>query len=68
LKTGDQSPQVPTIHSTSDYAENSVATGVAFLASKSPDLALVVERWETLPEVVKAGILAMLNAVRRECS
>jgi hypothetical protein len=27
-----------------------------------PDLALVVERWEQLPEAVRAGIVAMVKA------
>jgi hypothetical protein len=28
----------------------------------SPDLALIVERWEQLPEAVRAGIVAMVEA------
>jgi hypothetical protein len=35
---------------------------LALLARKSPDLALVVERWEALPEAVRAGIVAMVKA------
>jgi hypothetical protein len=35
---------------------------LAFLAQKSADLALVVERWESLPEAVRAGITAMVKA------
>jgi hypothetical protein len=35
---------------------------LAFLASKSPDLALIVERWDALSNAVKAGIVAMLKA------
>ncbi len=46
---------------------NENATGVlasclALLAKKSTDLALVVERWDTLPEAIRAGIVAMVNA------
>jgi hypothetical protein len=26
-----------------------------------PDLALVIERWPTLPEAIRAGILAMVK-------
>jgi hypothetical protein len=35
---------------------------LALLAQKQPDLALVVERWEALPEAIRAGILAMVRA------
>jgi len=35
---------------------------LALLAQKSPDLALLVERWDGLPEPVRAGILAMVKA------
>jgi hypothetical protein len=35
---------------------------LALLARKAPDLALVVERWEALPEAVRAGIVAMVKA------
>jgi len=35
---------------------------VALLLEKSPDLAVVVEAWPTLPEPVKAGIVAMVKA------
>lgn len=30
------------------------------------DLATVVHAWDTLPEVIKAGIVAMVNAARRQ--
>jgi hypothetical protein len=35
---------------------------LALLARTAPDLALVVERWDTLPEAVRAGIAAMVQA------
>ena len=31
-------------------------------APTDPDLALIVERWEQLPEAVRAGIVAMIRA------
>ena len=34
--------------------------------SIDPDLAAVIEAWPTLPEAVKAGILAMVNAAGGE--
>jgi len=35
---------------------------LAFLSEKSPDLADVLTAWPTLPEAIKAGILAMVKA------
>jgi hypothetical protein len=35
---------------------------LALLARKSPDLALVVERWAGLPEALRVGIVAMIRA------
>jgi DNA-directed RNA polymerase subunit RPC12/RpoP len=42
--------------------ENDLASSLALLAKKSPDLALVAERWEALPEAVRVGIVAMVKA------
>ncbi len=42
-------------------AENS-ADYLALLERESPDLALLVKRWDTLPEAVRAGIMAMIRA------
>lgn len=35
---------------------------LALLAKKSADLALVVERWDAVPEAIRAGIVAMVKA------
>jgi hypothetical protein len=35
---------------------------LAFLTQKTPDLALLVERWDALPDAVRAGIAAMVRA------
>jgi hypothetical protein len=35
---------------------------LALLSQKSPDLALVIERWDALPDAVRAGIVAMVKA------
>jgi hypothetical protein len=35
---------------------------LALLQEKSPDLALVMERWDSLPAAVRAGIMAMVRA------
>jgi len=39
-----------------------LADCLALLRQKSPDLGLVVKRWDTLPEAIKTGILAMVKA------
>ena len=33
---------------------------------QDPDLALIIERWEHLPEPVKTGIMAMVKSVKGE--
>jgi hypothetical protein len=35
---------------------------LALLIPKYPDLALLVRRWDAIPEAVRAGILAMVKA------
>jgi hypothetical protein len=37
---------------------------LAFFDRESPDLAAVTRAWSTLPEAVRAGILAMVEASR----
>jgi hypothetical protein len=39
-----------------------LASCLALLTQKSPDLALVVQRWDSLPDALRAGILAMIEA------
>jgi hypothetical protein len=46
----------------SENDENDLAFCLALLARKSADLALLVERWDSLPEAVRAGIVAMVKA------
>jgi hypothetical protein len=50
----------------SDNDAERLASSLALLARKSPDLALIVERWDTLPEVLRAGILAMIRGCKPE--
>ncbi|MHC4441610.1 MAG: hypothetical protein ACYTF1_10670 [Planctomycetota bacterium] len=47
---------------TCESGEKNSADYLALLRQKSPDLALVVERWDSLPQAVKAGIIAMVKA------
>jgi hypothetical protein len=37
---------------------------LALLQEKSPELALILERWDSLPEAVKAGIVAMVKVAK----
>jgi len=36
------------------------------MAPTDPDLAAIVTAWPTLPEPIRAGILAMVRAARRD--
>jgi hypothetical protein len=47
---------------TSARGTDNLAFYLALLARKSTDLALLVERWDVLPEAIRAGIVAMVNA------
>jgi len=47
---------------TSEDPEKNLAFSLALLARKSADLALLVERWDGLPEAIRAGIMAMVRA------
>jgi hypothetical protein len=39
-----------------------LASCLAFLSQKSPDLAMVIEHWDSLPDAIRAGIAAMVRA------
>jgi hypothetical protein len=41
---------------------NNLASCLALLAKKSPDLVHVVENWHSIPEAIRAGIIAMVKA------
>jgi hypothetical protein len=62
LKTGRPPATTSNASVTSDNPENDLASCLALLARKSADLALLVARWDALPEAVRAGILAMVKA------
>jgi len=65
LQSVDDSTQAVDTSVTSKNAPNVLASCLALLARKSPDLALLVERWDGLPEAVRAGIVAMVKAATR---
>src|SRR5215831_8746884 len=50
--------------STSEDTENVLAHCLALLTPKYSDLALLVKRWHALPQMVRAGIVAMVRAVQ----
>src|SRR5262249_51641636 len=52
--------------STSEDTENVLAHCLALLTPKYSDLALLVKRWHALPQMVRAGIVAMVRAVQLE--
>ena len=62
LKTGKAEPQ--TTETTEVCATEGECLGVLLgaLRAESPDLASVVEAWPKLPEAIRAGILAMIDA------
>ncbi len=50
---------------TCETSTNHLGALLGALRAESPDLATVVEAWPKLPETVRAGILAMINAAKR---
>ncbi len=50
---------------TCDNHEKVLASCLALLTRTSPDLAKVVEHWDALPEPVRAGIVAMVQAAQK---
>ena len=53
---------------TSNDDEKDLAFCLALLRRKSPDLALLAERWDALPEALRAGIMAMIRAADERSS
>jgi hypothetical protein len=39
-----------------------LAYTLALLVKESPDLALLIETWDSIPDAVRAGIIAMVKA------
>jgi hypothetical protein len=60
-RTGNVSVNSDTAY---ENTTKNLADYLALLREKSPDLALLVERWDELPEPVRVGIVAMLEAVK----
>jgi hypothetical protein len=51
---------------TSGQAPQPLGVLLGVLGAARPDLALLVERWDALPQPVKAGIVAMVRAATGE--
>ena len=49
---------------TCDTTDPALTALLTYFEQKSPDLARVVEAWDNLPEPVRAGIVAMVQASR----
>jgi len=61
LQSADATTQPIVSTDTSENASRDLAFCLALLTRKSPDLALLVERWDALPEALRAGIMAMVK-------
>ena len=61
LKTAGETSQGTNSQAVSEPAEIDLADCLALLKRESPELASIVEAWETLPEAVRRGILAMVE-------
>ena len=66
MQSADASSQPHGRSSTSATDAERLASCLSLLSQKSTDLALLVERWEVLPEVLRAGIVAMVKAATEE--
>ncbi len=64
LKIRSDSSVKPESAITSEDGPDVLADCLAFLGQEMPDLAAVVSAWPRLPEAVKAGILAMVKAMK----
>ncbi len=62
LQSAPALPQALDPSTTSANEKNVLASCLALLHQKSPDLALLVERWDALPDALRAGIVAMVKA------
>ncbi len=48
-----------------DSDETRLASCLAFISSKCPDLASVIDAWPELPEAIRAAILAMVQTATK---
>ena len=62
LQSAEQSLQGSSVTAFTIRHRNDLAHYLALLKQESADLAVIVEAWAELPEAIKAGILAMVQA------
>ncbi|HYV35515.1 MAG TPA: hypothetical protein VE988_07420 [Gemmataceae bacterium] len=62
FKTDKENTQPLTTPIVAETAQTDLAFCLALLAKKSGDLALVVDRWETLPTPIKAAVMALVRS------
>ena len=62
FKTAAESPKGMSTQGDAQSKVNDLADCLALLRRESPELAVVVATWSTLPKAVQAGILAMIEA------
>jgi integrase len=62
LGNREHAPRTPDSITTCDDSKNVLAFCLALFDRESPELAAVVRSWSTLPEAVRAGIVAMVRA------
>ena len=55
-------PEPQISQSLAPTAENTLAHSLACQVEKDPNLKLLVEHWDSLPEPLRAGIIAMVRA------
>jgi hypothetical protein len=66
LSTPQQNPTVPAYQKDTSMHSKGVTCVQQHRPTFPGDLAEVVDGWEKLPDAVKAGILAMVNATRQK--
>jgi len=66
LQSATDATQPIASHDTSENDPERLAFCLALLARKSPDLARLIDAWPTLPAALRAGILAMIDAARKD--
>ena len=65
MQTAATSPKTLEIPDDSHDPENRLACYLASVPPKPPDPALVAERWDALPDALKAGILALVKSIEK---
>ncbi len=56
----------PDADNASAITRQGAASGASIVPESDPELTAIIEAWPTLPEAVKAGIVAMVDAAMRE--